>query len=254
MGACTRERARLRTPCWAYWPLAPLLAWQGQQVRQRTPKLPEPAGEREGEAGEGTPLSLLIVGDSSAAGVGVASQADALSGQLLAALAPGFRVRWQLRAQSGLTSDEMLAWLAAEPPARCDVAVSVLGVNDVTSQQPLARFVEMQRALVERLQGLGARRVLLCALPPMQCFPALPAPLAGYLGARARRYDAALAALCAATPGCRRVGFTGRAEPGWVASDGFHPGAACYRAWGGALARSIIDAWPQAQGTGTRRS
>ncbi|WP_168929192.1 SGNH/GDSL hydrolase family protein [Crenobacter intestini] len=244
----------MRAPGWAYWPLAPLLAWQGKQVRQRTPKLAEPDGAREGEAGEGTPLSLLIVGDSSAAGVGVASQADALSGCLVAALAPGLRVRWQLRAKSGLTSEEMLAWLAVDPPARCEVAVSVLGVNDVISQQPLARFVQAQRALVARLQGLGARQVLLCALPPMQYFPALPAPLAGYLGARARRYDAALEALCAHLSDCRRVGFTGRLGPGWVASDGFHPGAECYRAWGGVLARSITDAWPQAPDTGTRRS
>ncbi|EEX09439.1 hypothetical protein SL1157_1477 [Ruegeria lacuscaerulensis ITI-1157] len=51
-------------------PLLPLLAAQALMVRQRALRLPEPSGPREGRQGRGPRLRLLIVGDSSAAGVG----------------------------------------------------------------------------------------------------------------------------------------------------------------------------------------
>ena len=66
--------------------LAPFLILQGRHVRRITPRLPEPDGARAGQAGSGQPLRLLIVGDSAAAGVGVSTQQDALSGQLIALL------------------------------------------------------------------------------------------------------------------------------------------------------------------------
>ena len=74
--------------------LSPLLLAQALQTRRRLPRLPEAAGPRRGRVGDGTGrLGLLIVGDSSAAGVGVASQDDALAGCLSRALAQrlGFR-------------------------------------------------------------------------------------------------------------------------------------------------------------------
>ncbi len=52
--------------------LAPLLLWQGRHVRRVTPRLPEAAGPRAGTTGHGPPLRLLVLGDSAAAGVGVA--------------------------------------------------------------------------------------------------------------------------------------------------------------------------------------
>ena len=49
--------------------------------------LPEAEGAREGRVGEGERLALLIVGDSSAVGVGVPTQEHALARHLAATLA-----------------------------------------------------------------------------------------------------------------------------------------------------------------------
>lgn len=46
--------------------LLPVIVAQGIVVKQRTPKLIEPIGERQGIVGLGRPLSLLILGDSAA--------------------------------------------------------------------------------------------------------------------------------------------------------------------------------------------
>ena len=47
--------------------LSPLLLMQGLYVRKVTPRLPEAAGARVGEAGTGPALRLMILGDSAAA-------------------------------------------------------------------------------------------------------------------------------------------------------------------------------------------
>ncbi|MEM8598518.1 MAG: SGNH/GDSL hydrolase family protein, partial [Bacteroidota bacterium] len=58
--------------------LGPVLLAQGKRVRRVALKLPEPPGDRESTVGNGPPLRLLVVGDSSAAGVGAETQDDAL--------------------------------------------------------------------------------------------------------------------------------------------------------------------------------
>ena len=68
----------------AKWLLGPVLLWQGARVRATALRLPEAAGERLQSGGA---LRLLIVGDSSAAGVGAAHQDEALAGCLARTLA-----------------------------------------------------------------------------------------------------------------------------------------------------------------------
>ena len=159
--------------------LSPLLLAQALQTRRRLPRLPEAAGPRRGRVGDGTGrLGLLIVGDSSAAGVGVASQDDALAGCLSRALAQrlGFSVHWQLCARSGITSAQA-AELVAEADA-ADVAVVVTGVNDVVDQVRPSTSMAARRQLVQALvQRTGARQVVMTPVPPMHRFSGLPQPL-----------------------------------------------------------------------------
>lgn len=72
--------------------LSPLLAAQALWVISRALQLPEAAGPRSGVTGTGPILRLRIIGDSSAAGVGVAHQDQALAGQLASELSPHFNV------------------------------------------------------------------------------------------------------------------------------------------------------------------
>ena len=113
--------------------LGPVLLWQGARVRSTALRLPEAAGERSRAGGA---LRLLIVGDSSAAGVGAAHQDQALAGCLARVLAArlGQPVGWQLVATSGHRSAQALACLEAAELAAADVLVTALGVNDVVDQ------------------------------------------------------------------------------------------------------------------------
>jgi lysophospholipase L1-like esterase len=206
--------------------------------------------------GEGPELRLLIGGDSSAAGVGVATQAHALAGQLSAALAQrcGARVVWRLVARSGLTSEQAVSVIDVGAAGFApDIAVLVLGVNDVIDQVRPRCAVAARDRLTNRLrQTHGVRHVVVAPLPPMHRFPGLPQPLRWIAGIDARRHDRA-AALWAAQRrrmlgDVSHVPFDQPLERAGMASDGFHPGEPVYRAFCAALAEHIaVQLWPTLQ-------
>jgi lysophospholipase L1-like esterase len=221
--------------------LAPLLLLQGRHVRRSVPVLPEPGGQRSGQHGSGPPLRLLVVGDSAAAGVGASTQAEALSGCLVAALAPEFSLSWKLVAFTGATTADMLAQLQQLPAEDFDVAVTSLGVNDVTARRSLTQWQLQQGQFIDLLQTrFRARQIVLSGLPPMHRFPALPQPLRWYVGSRARDFDRALAGLAARRPGCEYLGLGYEMmDLQAMAADGFHPGPRIYALWAAAAARRI---------------
>lgn len=222
---------------------APLWLAQGAWVAWRTPRLPEAAGPRAGGSGL---FRLMIVGDSSAAGVGAATQDQALAGRLAAALAD-LDPTWTLHARTGTTTAATLARLVALPPHPFDAAVVALGVNDLTRGVRLAPWLASQAALWDLLSArFGVRVTYASGVPPMGAFPVLPQPLRSVLGARAARFDAALAGLAARRPGVRHLPFDRTLlDASMMASDGFHPGPPIYALWAQALARAIRTDFPQ---------
>jgi lysophospholipase L1-like esterase len=229
--------------------LSPVLVAQAVVTRARMPRLPEAEGPRTGTVGRGPLLRLLIVGDSSAAGVGVAHQHDALAGHLSRALAASCsaQVDWQLLARSGLTSAQCLAMLGDETFGTADVAVVVLGVNDVVAQVPSRQAVAVREAIANRLRnGHGVAHVVFAPLPPVHRFVGLPQPLRWIAGADARRHDRAIASWAAGRNDVSHVAIDLPLNRGVMAEDGFHPGEPVYRVCGVALAEHISSqVWPQ---------
>jgi len=229
--------------------LSPLLVAQAVAARLRMPRLPEAEGARAGETGRGPLLRLLILGDSSAAGVGVAQQRDALSGHLSRSLAAqcGVRVQWQLLACAGVTSAQCLQLLEAEPPGSADIAVVVLGVNDVIGQVPSRLAVQAREAIANRLRNRhGVVHVVFAPLPPVRRFPGLPQPLRWIAGADAQRHDSAVARWAASREDVSHVPIDLPLNRGVMADDGFHPGEPVYRVCGVALAEHIAThIWPR---------
>ena len=230
--------------------LAPVLALQGRRLRRATPQLPEPPGARSGTRGVGPPLRLLLVGDSATAGVGAASQDEALSGQLLDELAPRFRISWLVIARSGATTAGTARHLARRPPEDCgafDVVVLSVGGNDVMRRRPLDRWLEDVRDVATLLRvRFSVRHILLSGLPPMHIFTALPQPLRWYLGARARKFDRALAGWAATQLDCEHVPLELTDGAGLLAADGLHPGPPAYHRWSVELARRVRARWAAA--------
>ncbi|MBN3742418.1 SGNH/GDSL hydrolase family protein, partial [Burkholderia sp. Tr-20355] len=126
------------------------------------------------------------------------------------------------------------------PAEPFDVAVTSLGVNDVTGGVAPARWLAQQAELVRLLAArFRVGHAILSAVPPMERFPALPQPLAWYLGLRAKRLNAALAGWAGTQPHCTFLRVDLPLERHLMAADRFHPGEAACAAWASQVATAV---------------
>ena len=220
--------------------LAPILISQGIYTRRSTLQLPEANGARTGFDGVGEPMSLLIIGDSAAAGVGVEHQNQALAGQLVSKLASDYSVSWRLEAQTGLKTSDVVQMLEETKPCKSDVVVVSLGVNDVTSIVRLNEWLLLQKKLCSLLVSkFEAKLVLLSSIPPMGRFPSLPQPLRWYLGRRSRFFNLALVKQVGGCSGLEYLDVNFPEEGDFIAEDGFHPSGLAYDLWSERIVKEI---------------
>ena len=227
--------------------LSPLLLWQGREVRRRALRLPEAEGARVGVAGTGPVcLRVLIVGDSSAAGVGAATQSQALAGRLSETLSQrlGGAVAWQLVAQTGHTTRDAVDAMKILRLHPADVMVTALGVNDVVAQvSPKKWLSQLDKLDWLATRRAGVRHIVHSGVPPMHAFPLLPHPLRWVLGTQARHYNEALIRWVAAYPDRWTLPLPFEDQMTMagtlMAEDGFHPGPAIYALWAEQLAGKI---------------
>jgi lysophospholipase L1-like esterase len=236
----------LRRDEWAWWPLAPVLAWQGLRAARRVPRLP-PAPGPSGRVGAGAAaFRLLGLGDSTIAGVGCTTQAEALTGATAARLAArdGRTVEWVARGVSGATAaDVRRALLPAALEGSPDAVILSVGVNDVVRGRSPASFAADLVAIVAAFDGRSpAVKVVYAGLPPLGSFPALAPPLASLLDRRARRLAAAAEGALAGR--ATVVRFPPRLPPSTFAGDGFHPGAAGCAVWADWVAAALAAPGP----------
>lgn len=225
--------------------LTPLLALQGMSVRRSTPRLPGAAGPSCGRfpvlAAE---LRLLVVGESTVAGVGAPDHASALTGQIAAKLfaRTSRAVRWQAFGKIGATAHcarvELVPLVPAEP---VDVLVVALGANDTLKLHTPRRWTRDLGCLIEDLRGrVGPAPVVLAPIPPLGEFPGLPQPLKSVLGLRAGALELAAKKLA---PTIERVVYCATRPQRSIAelfcSDRFHPSTEGYELCGEMIASAI---------------
>ncbi|HSQ09643.1 MAG TPA: SGNH/GDSL hydrolase family protein, partial [Burkholderiaceae bacterium] len=175
---------------------------------------------------------------------GARTQREALAYPLAALLARrlGGVVRWQLVAESGLTSEGVLQRLVGSRPQAADIAVIVVGVNDITKDVPLAFALRQRQHIADWLHvHAGVRHVVFPALPEMELFPAVPKPLAWYAGQAARRNNRAQARWAARDGGLSHLVMDGVARPDLFCQDGFHPAPALYARVAERLTDHIVE-------------
>lgn len=228
--------------------LAPVLLYQGNQLRHRIPRLPEAAEPAGTAGGDEPPIRLAIFGDSTAAGVGAKRHDEALAGRLGAAIArdTGRAVSWRAVARGGATSRtalELVPGLVADG-WRPDVVVLAIGVNDLKNLRRLRDWDHDVPTLLSAItDATDGAPVIVCGMAPVTRFPALPQPMRAVLALRARAMDQVLRAAA----GDRHVPIPARlVGDGFFADDGFHPSNTGYRAWAEELAGPVVRAVTEA--------
>ena len=220
--------------------LFPILAFQAVNVRRTALRLADPVGRRDGVSGQGPVLRLLIIGDSSAAGVGTSHQEEALLGHMRKRLSQTNTVHWVVDAKTGATTLETIARLQQSQEHKFDVVSVSLGVNDITTLVPLSVWLRYFATLLQVIENKFQPDVIcVSGIPQMQYFPLLPQPLRWVVGAQAHRFDRALRRLIANRAGYRFVEMDFEPDVSKMSPDGFHPGPKIYAEWGRKVYRAI---------------
>ena len=198
--------------------------------------------------GSAEPIRLVLLGDSSAVGLGV-ERASETPGALMArglAHAAHQRVTLLTVGRSGAVSSDLPSQLDRALVAKPEVAIIMVGANDVTHR---VRPSEAVRHLVETVRRLVQ---LDCAVVVATC-PDLGTiePIAQPLRTVARRWSRMLAAaqtIAVVEAGGRTVSLGDILGPEFAAdrrmfsADRFHPSATGYARAAAAMLPSIIDA------------
>lgn len=203
----------------------------------------------------GVPCELLVLGDSLAAGLGAARPKQTLGGRLSRSLARslGRPVRLRTAAVVGSESADLAAQLDGLPADyRPELAVVIVGGNDVTHRVPVGVAARHLEVSVRRLSALGAA-VVVGTCPDLSALRPVPQPLrrlAGSLSHRlaAAQHRAAVRAGAIPVDLRRAVGRQFLSEPDAMFSlDRFHPSAQGYRLTSAALLPAALVALADAR-------
>jgi lysophospholipase L1-like esterase len=219
---------------------------QGLWLRRQLRPLPAPAGRPSGIVGRGERnVRLLVVGESSAVGVGVRSYDETLAAHIAAIYSEraGCVVHWSAIGKSGATVDDLLELLARQPQdsLKADVVVMAIGVNDVIRFRSPWRWRRSLRSLMDLLQvSTGCQLMLLSPIPPLWKFALLPVPLRYVLGAQALLLDGCSQIVVARDSRVRHLRIPLLDQTSMLCEDRFHPSSCGYREW----ARYVALAMP----------
>ena len=222
-------------------PTAPAVYLQGRRLRRDTPRLPDAAQPWHGSIPGPDPLRLLVLGDSTAAGVGSPTQEEALPGHLgrgIAALTSR-GVEWRATGENGVDAREFIERYLDDAAAETwDVVFVSLGANDALGLRSRGAFARDIRTILRRLRQTSPDALMLVSsLPAFFRFELLPNPLRWNLALHSRNLEAGARAVVDAFPGAHMSPPPPPYTEGFFASDLFHPSAAGYRDW----ARFAID-------------
>jgi lysophospholipase L1-like esterase len=210
---------------------------------------PPPPEPLYGASLPGEPLSVLVLGDSAAVGYGMESAEDTPPGMIGAGLSHmcGRPVRItslaRVGAQSSALDGQVSEGLTAEP----DLAVIVVGTNDVTHRVRPSESVRLLDAAVRRLRAAGCE-VVVGTCPDLGSIKPVPHPLRLVAREWSRRLAAAQT-IAVVEAGGRSVSLATLLGPSFTAAPGelfgpdrFHPSAAGYASMVAALLPSMAAA------------
>ncbi|WGX98293.1 SGNH/GDSL hydrolase family protein [Nocardioides sp. L-11A] len=204
---------------------------------------------------DGTPLHLLVLGDSIAAGLGAERAKDTLGARIARGLAGELHRPVSLRtvAVVGSESSALGGQLDGLPSGyHADVAVIVVGGNDVTHRVPTATAAGQLEEAVVRLREQGTE-VVVGTCPDLGALRPVPQPLRS-LGSRMSRQLAQAQAEVAVRNGAHAVSLAHVVGPFFISNpdemfslDRFHPSALGYKRTAKALLPSVLLALGHAE-------
>ncbi|MFT4686616.1 MAG: lysophospholipase L1-like esterase [Neolewinella sp.] len=237
-------------------PLLPFMYLHGQRIIKSVPKLPGakyPEGEVPGPKARN--LHLLVIGESTMSGVGVATHEEGFTGALARTLGAGWRtkVHWKVYARSGFTLRKLkVELLPLIEEAKADLIVVGMGGNEAFKMNTPAGFRKDMQAVIDDLRAKFGPDVPICFpnMPPIKEFPAFTPLIKFTLGNMVEYFGEELTDLIkdqhnlyynSEVISLEHWAKTLNMEkdPTAFFSDGVHPSGLTYTTWGADFAQFI---------------
>jgi lysophospholipase L1-like esterase len=192
-----------------------------------------------------SPFRLAILGDSIGYGTGAQRPQEALGPRLAAALtAEGFDVDLHVLAVPGSVSADLAAQVRRAEPLAADLAVVVIGANDLARLVPPAQAATALGAAVAELTGAGTDVVLVPA-PDMSAVPRVPPAFRMLVRSACRVLQQQQTRVTEAAGGsvasaAAEVARHFAEDPQMFAADRFHPSSAGYARIAAAVAPAVV--------------
>ena len=226
------------------WAALPIYIWQGLKTRRNSPRMAPPRNQHVAPIkGKGKPIKLLLVGDSSAAGVGVDDINHSLGGQLAKLLAnrSGRPVETKIAGCNSATAGQIRDYAVPNiSPVDFTHVVLNIGTNDAKNFHTGRQFCNDFGTLIYALKTrFPEAKIIWSSILDLSTIAILPSPLNKILGIRSREMRARGEVLCYE----RGVEIP---EGDWDPSvenfsrDGFHASKKGYYEWAVVLADHIL--------------
>jgi lysophospholipase L1-like esterase len=175
-------------------PFAPFLYLQGQYVRRKIGRLPDAQGETVGKFGaENDSAKLLVIGESTAAGMGARTHETALAGQFAKFLSRKISksVDWHVIGRSGITVAETIDELVPRiPDEQFDYVLIALCGNEVLKLRSPRTFRRDMKKLLGILRDKNPdAKFFITNAPAVRLSPVLPFPIKFVLGHLSALHD-----------------------------------------------------------------
>lgn len=215
--------------------LSPVLLPQARALRRAIPRLPDADQPWNGATEGPDSLRILVLGDSTAAGVGAQTQNDALPGNLARAFREhlGRGSTWNAVGENGATARDVVErYLDAATADEYDLIFLSIGANDALGLRSRGAFARDIRLILRRLRATNRHAlILVSSLPAFFRFEALPNPLRWVLYLHSSSLETAARRVVAGEPGVLMSPPPPPYTDGFFATDRFHPSASGYHDW-----------------------
>lgn len=230
------------------WVMFPIYAWQGTKVRNSTKrKFPPPHKGIVSKTGGKTkaPLSILLIGDSSAAGVGVETIEESLGGHICHLLNAKTKrtVHVHIAGNNSATADQIRDYVVPNlEPEKYDFIALNIGTNDAKNFHRGNRFCNNFGTLIYALKAKWpSATIIWSGIIDMEELFILPKPLNKILGIRSRILNRNGKILCEERGVLSPSNKDWKVIPENFSDDGFHASSLGYERWADGLSDYIIE-------------
>lgn len=219
----------------AILPFAPFLYLQGRYVRRKIGVLPDAQGEKRGRFGSGEKtVKMLVLGESTVAGLGARTHETGLAGQFARFLGEkiGKAVEWHVIGKNGVTARRALEELVPQiPDEKFDYILLGVGGNDVLKLSSPRKWRRDATKLLRFMREKYPEAVIFITnAPAVHLSPVLPQPIKFILGNLSALHDKNSQEFMAAMENVRYFHRPDEITEGFFA-DGIHPSEKGYTDW-----------------------